>query len=353
MERTRRILVAPLDWGLGHATRCIPLINALLKRNAEVIIAGSGSSAGLLKIEFPGLKHYPLPGYNPRYPANSNMVFTMGLQLPRFIKTIYSEYRAVNKLVEEEKIDVVISDNRYGCYSPQAKSIFITHQLHILMPHNFKWMEGYVNYFNHRQVKNFDECWVPADNADLLGDLVPGKLPLNTRFIGYQSRFKKTESGLKYDVVAIASGPNPQRKLFADMLRTQLKASGLNALLIAGDVSGTEVFSEEGNLSEANYLIGDKLNEAIQQSKTIVTRSGYSTIMDLAKLGKKPIFIATPGQTEQAYLAAQLMSKGIAYSMEQSAFNLKKALKESDKFSGFTTFEDDVTLLDKAIQSIL
>ena len=75
--------------------------------------------------------------------------------------------------------------------------------------------------------------------------------------------------------------------------------------------------------------------------------------MDLSKLGKKAIFIATPGQTEQAHLAAQLMSKGIAYCMEQSAFNLKNALKESDKFSGFTNFEDDETLLDQAIQSIL
>ena len=353
MERTRRILVAPLDWGLGHATRCIPLINALLKRNAQVIIAGSGSSAELLKIEFPNLKHHSLPGYNPRYPTNSNMVFTMGRQLPHFIKTIYNEYAALNKLVESEKIDAVISDNRYGCHSPRAKSIFITHQLHILMPHNFKWMEGYVNYFNHRQIKNFDACWVPADNGDLLGDLLPAKLPLNTRFIGYQSRFKKTETDEKYDVVAIASGPNPQRKLFADMLRAQLKASGINALLINGDVTGTEKISKEGDLAEANYLTGDKLSEAIQQSRIIVGRSGYSTIMDLARLGKKAIFIPTPGQTEQIYLAQQLTNKGIAYSTGQEAFNLKNALKESDKFGGFTNFGDDETLLDQAIQSIL
>ena len=140
MERTRRILVAPLDWGLGHATRCIPIINALLKRNAEVIIAGSGSSAGLLKAEFPNLKHYSLPGYNPRYATNGNMVWAMAKQLPQFIKTIRQEYTAINELVQKEKIDVLISDNRYGCYSAQAKSIFISHQLNILMPVRFKWM---------------------------------------------------------------------------------------------------------------------------------------------------------------------------------------------------------------------
>ena len=107
MERRRRILVAPLDWGLGHATRCIPIINALLKRNAEVIIAGSGVSAILLKDEFPTLTHYSLPGYAPQYStsfADSAMIWAMGRQLPHFIKTINQEHAQINQLVKKEKI---------------------------------------------------------------------------------------------------------------------------------------------------------------------------------------------------------------------------------------------------------
>ena len=353
MERKRRILVAPLDWGLGHATRCIPVINALLKRNAEVIIASSGSAATLLKKEFPALNHYTLPAYNPRYPVNGNMVWGMAWQLPGFIKTIYAEHARINELVEAEKIDVLISDNRYGCYSPRAKSIFIGHQLHILMPQSHKWMEPTVNRFNHRQIKNFDECWIPAPDNSLLGDLLPENLPKHCRFIGYLSRCKKQTAENKYAVLAIASGPDPQRTALVNMLRLQMKASGLMSLLVRGEVEDEEKTEEIDNYFEVNYLTTDRLNTAIAESDIVIARPGYSTVMDLGKLGKKAIFIPTPGQTEQTYLAAQLMSKGIAFYMEQSAFNFKTALKESDKFGGFTNFGYDDALLDQAIQSVL
>lgn len=353
MERKRRILIAPLDWGLGHATRCVPLIKALINRGAEVIIAASGSSAELLKQEFPDLKHYSLPGYNPVYPGNDRMVWNMGTQLPHFIKTIYAEHAALDLILEKEKAGVVISDNRYGCYSKNVKSIFISHQLHILMPGRFKWMEGYVNWFNKRQISYYSECWIPADNRTLLGNLLPKELPESTRFIGSLSRLAPVTSKSKYDVVAVLSGPDPQRSLLAALLRRQIIDSGFKVFLVHGNVAGGEEIKQTGNLTEANYLSADGLSEVIAAGNIIISRSGYSTIMDLAKLGKKAIFIPTPGQTEQAFLAAQLMRMGVAYSMTQEEFNLKNALKESDKFSGFANFEHDDSLLEQAIQSIL
>jgi uncharacterized protein (TIGR00661 family) len=356
LERRRRILVAPLDWGLGHATRCIPIISALLKRNAEVIIAGSGASAQLLKNEFPGLKHYPLPGYTPRYPtglADSAMVWAMGQQLPHFIKTINEEHTQINHLVKNEKIDVLISDNRYGCYSPGITSVFITHQPNILMPESFKWMEPWVNYFNRRQINRFNACWIPAADAQLLGDMIPPAPMPNTRFIGSLSRFSKLPDASKYDLVVVASGPEPQRQMLADMLRPQLLELGLPAFLVAGKMDGREKISVTGNLTEANYLGSEKLNHVIQQGEIIIARPGYSTIMDLAQLGKKAIFIPTPGQTEQNHLAGRLLQQRIAFSMEQSVFNLAMAIKKANKFSGFTNFATDDTLLEQAIQSIL
>lgn len=354
MERRRRILVAPLDWGLGHATRCIPIINALLKRNAEVIIAGSGFSAQLLKNEFPDLKHYALTGYNPWYPNTGNaMVWAIAQQLPHFIKTINTEHSQINDLVKKEKIDVVISDNRYGCYSDRATSVFITHQANIIMPDSFKWMEPIVNYFNRQQISKFDTCWIPAPGRGPLGDMLPEKLPASTRFIGYLSRFKKLPVELKYDVVVVASGPDPQRKILVDMLRSQLTQLSLNALIVRGQIEGEEKADTINNITEANYLSTDNLNTVLQQGKIIVARSGYSTIMDLTILGKKAIFIPTPGQTEQEYLAARLMPQKIAFSMPQTGFNLVSALKESDKFNGFANFAADDTLLEKALQSIL
>ena len=356
MERRRRILIAPLDWGLGHATRCIPVIRALLKRNAEVIIAASGSSARLLKDEFPDLKHYPLQGYAPRYAtglADNSMVWAMGRQLPYFIKTIYREYDQVNALVKKENIDIIISDNRYGCYSPEITSVFITHQPHVLMPPAFKWMEPPVNYFNRRQMSRFNACWIPAPDAGLLGAMIPADLPKNTRFIGHLSRFKKLNEEIKYEVVVVTSGPDPQREMLANMLRQQLQELNIKAFLVCGEVDGPVKIIESGNITEANYLGSEQLNQVIQQGRIIIARSGYSTMMDLARLGKKSIFIPTPGQTEQALLAAQLMQQGIAFSMPQSVFNMATAIKETNKFSGFTNFATDESLLEQAIQSIL
>ena len=248
---------------------------------------------------------------------------------------------------------MLISDNRYGCYSPGVKSVFITHQPHVLMPESFKWMEPAVNYFNRRQMSRFDACWIPAPDGGLLGDMIPAMLPPNTRFIGYLSRFKKLPEAIKYDVVVVASGPEPQRTLLADMLREQLKQSPLKVFMVQGVVHGEEKIDVHDNFTEANYLGTDKLNQILQQAEIVIARSGYSTIMDLARLGKKAIFIPTPGQTEQAHLAAQLMQRGIAFSMEQSVFNLATAIKEADKFGGFTNFAADETLLEQAIQSIL
>jgi len=356
LERRRKILVAPLDWGLGHATRCIPLIRALLKRNAEVIIAGSGASATLLKDEFPELKQYLLPGYNPRYssrPDDSAMVWTMGRQLPHFIKTINREHLQVNQLVKKEKIDVVISDNRYGCYSSAATSVFITHQPYILMPEKFKWMEPGVNFFNRRQIGRFNACWIPAPDGQLLGQMLPATLPGNYRFIGYLSRFTKQPQETKYDIVVVASGPEPQRKMLVDMLRQQLKQSPWDVFLVQGIVRGQERIYAADNFTEANYLNSEKLCRLIQQADMVIARPGYSTVMDLARLGKKAIFIPTPGQTEQAHLAKRLMEQGIAFSMDQSAFNLATAVKKADKLSGFTNFAADNSLLEQAIQSIL
>ena len=353
MERKRRILIAPLDWGLGHATRCVPLINGLLNKGAEVIIGASGDAAQLLKEEFPGLKHYSLPGYHPVYSGKGDMVFTMGLQLPSFIKTIYKEHSALDALLQKQQVDVIISDNRYGCYSEKVKSIFISHQLHILMPKRFKWMEASVNWFNKRQVNRFSECWIPASNRVLLGDLLPATLPGNTRFIGTLSRLKPQAVEYEYEVAAVVSGPDPQRNLLVSLLKKQLMDSGLKAFLVHGNIAAGESNRQTGKLTEANYLSTAELGKVIQSAKIAISRSGYSTIMDFAKLGGKAVFIPTPGQTEQVYLAEQLKAMGIAFSTRQDDFNLKNALKESDKFSGFANFEHDDSLLEQAIQSIL
>lgn len=348
----KRILVTPLDWGLGHATRCIPVIRELLVLGCEVMIASSGSSGALLKNEFPQLQHFNLPGYNPVYPSGTGMVGKMGAQLPKFINAIWQEHKAVNRLVKEHRIEVLISDNRYGCYSASAKSIFITHQLNILMPAAFKWMEGLVNAFNRKQIGKFDECWVPADNNELFPDLLAVTGNIKPRYIGYLSRLNKQAGKAKYAILVVASGPSPQREIFAELLYEQLNSLNKQVLLVKGG-SGADNLKTTNNITVVELMTTNELNKAICESNLVICRSGYSSVMDLMRLGRNAIFVPTPGQTEQEYVAKVLSEQDIAYSAPQQKFDLQKALKEAAHYTGFKNFEVNNTLLAKAVDSIL
>ena len=353
MKRKKRILVAPLDWGLGHATRCIPIIRELLNNEAEVLLASSGNALALLKNEFPVLAAFEIVGYDPVYPANDSMVKEMMQQLPKFIKAIAQEHEEVEAIVKSHSVDAVISDNRYGCFSKKIKSVFITHQLNILMPADWKWMQRGVNYYNHKQIKEYSECWVPAADASLLGPLVTEVKGVKTRYIGNLSRLEKKSALKKYDVLVICSGPEPQRRIFESLSKGQLCNSSLKSLIVRGEPREENKTESVNAMIVKGFLNSREINNVIAESDVIISRSGYSTVMDLAKMEKKAIFIPTSGQTEQEYLAEVLMKRQVAFCMNQSAFDLQKALEETNKFSGFTKFEHDDSLLKNAVQSIL
>lgn len=342
-----------LDWGLGHATRCMPVINALQQQGAEVIIAGSGVSLQLLKQQFTALKSFELSPYNPYYPADTNMVWAMAGQLPKFIKAISAEQRETEEIVKREKVDIVISDNRYGCYTKAAKCYIIAHQLNILMPAGWQWMEGAVNRFNHAQLRNFDGVWCPANDATFPHRLLQGHERLNATFIGFLSRMQSITAEKKYAVTAICSGPEPQRGLLEQELTRQLSALNVPAMLVAGRVQKGQKSAVKGKLAIVNYMAGEELNKLIAESAVIVARSGYSTVMDLMRTGSKAILIPTPGQTEQEYIAAELMAQGVAYTIPQKDMDIQKALKECDKYKGFSKFAAANELLTRAVKDIL
>lgn len=348
-----RVLIAPLDWGLGHATRCIPIIEGFLHRDADVILAGNGDSLQLLTKEFPSLKYYELPGYNPRYSNSGLMILKMIAQVPRFLSVIRREHIALEEIVLKEKIDLVVSDNRYGCWSDNAPSIFITHQVNILMPGHLG-LKHWVNRYNIKLIGKFKECWVP----DFPGiHSLAGKLIRNdksglrkVRFIGNLSRFKRNDTDKterKFDVLAVLSGPEPQRTAFENILVRQLANSRLRYFIVRGVVGGHRPIAE--SVPAADYMQTAELQSMIDQSECVIARSGYTTIMDLARLGKKAIFVPTPGQTEQQYLGKRLMKMRIALCVSQSRFNLTRALKLSKRFIGFNFTEDRFNLLDYSL----
>jgi UDP:flavonoid glycosyltransferase YjiC (YdhE family) len=209
MSNCKNILVAPLDWGLGHATRCIPMIRQL-KSEHNVMIACSGSAAALLKNEFPDLKHFPLPSYRITYPVKRSMSWHMALHFPTLWATILQEKKAIRNVIKKNKIDLIISDNRFGAHSNEIPSVFITHQVNIKTPHLNKW----VNKLNHRAIKKFSYCWIPdlEVSPGLAGELShPPLEKIKSAYIGPQSRFRFSEEEKKFDITVVLSGPEPQR----------------------------------------------------------------------------------------------------------------------------------------------
>ena len=350
---TKRILVTPLDWGLGHATRCIPIIRALKKRNAEVFIASSGRALVLLREEFPELISFELTAYNVHYSRSLPFSLSLFLQIPKYLRTIKREHAQVEQIVRQHKIDLIISDNRFGCWSAEVPSVFITHQVNLQMPGSLKWTELLINRLNLNWIRKFNHCWIP----DELENPITGKLSdsksVNGRYIGMLSRFRKgIEVNKKYELLILLSGPEPQRTVLEEKLLKQLKDFSDQVFFVRGLPGEIDLpVSEKINLYFANHLPSDELNKVIEESELIICRSGYSTIMDFSRLAKKAIFIPTPGQTEQEYLADELKKRKIAFCAGQDNFNLNQALKLSMAYTGFLE-SDGNDLLDKALDQL-
>ena len=334
MKVKKRILVAPLDWGIGHSTRCIPVINALISNNYEVILAADSRPLHLLSTEFPQLEMIRFEGYNIKYSKYLHMTLSMILQIPKLLWNIKKENSALDEIIKGYQIDGVISDNRFGLYSSKVPCVFITHQLEIQAP---SFAESIRN-FNYQYINKYNACWVIDDEKiNLAGNLSkPDSLPNNTHYIGIQSRFEKQEIKKKYDFLAIVSGPEPQRTILEKGLVKALKDRKEKSLIVLGKPE-INTSNQIGNLTIKSHLDAKDLNTAIIQSELIICRSGYSTVMDLAKLEKKAIFIPTPGQTEQEYLAHNFKDSGICYTQNQSDFNFEIAIAESKNYTGFNS----------------
>ena len=332
MKSKKRILVAPINWGLGHATRCVPIINMLLQKKFEVVIAAEGRSYYLLKNEFPKLEFINIPGVNIRYYPHLPMLISMIIQIPHILLSIYQEHLLLKKIIKERNIDGVVSDNRFGLYNRSIPTIFITHQLNIKSP----ILEGTIQRINYYFINKFSECWI-LDNIEekLSGDLAsPNKMPKRYKYIGPQSRFKKLKRVRKYDLLAIISGPEPRRTLFEKKILKNLTKKKKKSLVILGKTEEDKDYNI-GNCRIISHCSSSQINEYMMQSEIIICRSGYSTIMDLKKLESKAILIPTPGQTEQEYLSKYLQSKGVFFSIDEDNFNINNAIKEHHRYTGF------------------
>ena len=321
-----RILVAPLDWGLGHATRCIPIIQTLLKHNADVLLAATGGVKFLLEKEFPQLKILHLEGYQITYTRRKKFFLPkLATQLPKLFFAIRNEKKWLKKILKEEKINAVISDNRPGLYDAYIPCVYITHQLQIKT--GSKITDTLIRNFHYSFINRFQECWIPDNQS---GQSLAGKLShpvsfpaIPFKYLGPLSRFEKNQLPVAYDFLLLVSGPEPQRTILEEKLLQVFEQGTYSFVLVRGLPLEKKTLVLQSTRSKVfNHLSARELNEIILQSNIVVARAGYSTIMDLAKLEKKAVLIATPGQTEQEYLAEFLNDKNLFASISQEDISL-------------------------------
>ncbi len=342
-----RILVCPLDWGLGHATRCIPLIRKFLERGAVVTLAASGRALQLLRKEFPLLEAIELPGFSPTYPASGKMVSKMFRSIPSFIYNLIAEKRVLSKLNRQRKFDIIVSDNRYGLFDKDSKSILIIHQIRIKTPAYLSWAEPLLYRVNCLLIARFDQCWIPDfnDERNLSGELSHAcRLPHNAFYIGPLTRFAGQAGTAGVDskiILAVLSGPEPQRSMLEQIIIRQSEELDNEIVLIGGRSEEEGIATKIRRITIVPFATTAELEIYMKSAHLLICRPGYSTIMDLAGTGGKALFIPTPGQTEQEYLGSLFYDRGIALSVGQEELNLKHHIPAALLYRGFEPTAND------------
>ena len=327
----KRTLVSALEWGFGHTTRVIPVIKELVDNGDEVIIGASRRQATIFREFFPNVKIIELSSVAPIYSESSSQLFSMAFFLPKFLYSIIKEHISLKKIIQQYAIAKVVSDNRYGLYNRSVHSIFICHQLNILLPSKIKFFQAIVNRLNCRAINRFNECWVPDNEPgnSLSGELSNPKYKLfiPTVYKGLLSRFSLIESeDVPYipKLLVIISGPEKQRTVFENKIISAIEklTDPIDYLIIRG----LPLEERCPKPNAINYCKVGQLKTYIQKSKYIICRSGYSSIMDLAYLRRTAMLVPTPGQTEQEYLAEYLAAGKQFLMTKQNEIDIKEII---------------------------
>ncbi len=309
-----RILVAPLNWGLGHASRCVPLIERLQAEGHEVVLGGDGESLTLLRKHFPTLSILPLAPLNLCYSTGRRQVLAMLRALPQIIRAAIRDHQMLASYLLYEQIDEVISDNRFGLYSSKKHCIYITHQLTIALPRPWRWLEPFAARWHRRIINRFDECWIPDEQQPALAGRLshPAILPDNAKYIGVLSRFtgKAFTHDATFKVVAVLSGLEPQRTMLEQDIIRRYENADETVLIVRGKIHQPPTVIKHGLVTIAPWLDDSHLAGYLLGAERIICRSGYSSVMDMYALGvmNKVEWHPTPGQPEQEYLATYIQS---------------------------------------------
>lgn len=301
------ILYGVLNWGLGHATRSKVLIDALLEANFAVTLASDGNALKWLRQEYPHLPYLNLPAYNVHYAKGQKQTLKLLHQLPKIAAAAAAENRVLKKYVAQNIVSGIISDNRLGFYHAQIPSVYLSHQLSI----KIKYGAALAGWAHRYYIKKYQQCWVPDDAQHTLSGQLSqySGAKLDLRFTGLLSRYSEVDkvetATLSPKILAVLSGPEPQRGILQAALLEQMAAWPQQEFQLVCGVKEIPTRVPK-NVEAFGRLSSKELIKLLGAAHLVISRSGYSSLMDYAALGKKALLIPTPGQGEQEYLAQHL-----------------------------------------------
>jgi hypothetical protein len=340
----------------------IPVADRLRRMNHNVLIAAGEEHLNLFREEMPGLTLIPFKGFKPGYSRYLPQYLTLLFKTPLLLFHILKEHFTLKGLIDQYSLDIVISDNRFGLWNNKVRCAYVTHMPLIPFPKPFQFLE-FTGVFLHRFIiRKYSFCFIPdlPGKINLTGRLSHNiKLPENVRYIGILSRFAESDntSSAGYDTfrhnTVILSGPEPQRSIFKEKILNLLRDEKSCTVFLEGKPGKGNKIVGSGNFTFYSHLPATEMGKMIATSENIITRAGYSTIMELASLNKNALLVPTPGQTEQEYLAGFLSAKHWFSSRRQG--NLRE-LSQNDWINEELPAEiNDLSpgLLEKALGELL
>jgi len=297
--KKQRVLLSPLNWGMGHVSRCIGLIDILLRNDNAIFIACSADQQSIFQQYFKDVTFIDHDGYPFEFGGKGKFSLDLLKSFSALKRRQNEERTQVENYVDFFEIDCVISDHRYGFRSRKVKSIFLTHQLNLPV----KWYERWVQNIHINYLRSFDEIWVlDTEDSKYAGKLSRNDAGLKVHYIGILSRFgryvlKETKT---IDRLIVVSGPSIYAKQFLEQQLESFKTDeGHNVLIAPKEIVNALEKEIENSHPSDDWL---KCDDYFLSSKKLISRSGYSTLMDAICLEIPCEITATPGQAEQEYL---------------------------------------------------
>ncbi len=334
-----KVLFGVCSWGLGHATRDLSLIKGIIEAGHEITIVAKGRSLNLLKEELGNSCSYlEIPDYSSPYSKKDFSVPKFLSYFPVYMNQVVKEHEKIRKLVRREGYERIISDNRFGVHNREVPSYFISHQLRFLAPGRVKLFEMATEGFNYSFFKNsFTKFLVP----DFKEDSLSGDLSHNLKYfkegqveyLGILSDLIKKKVSQDIDYFISVSGPEPQRSIFERKVLEQAPRLKGKVVVALGKPEAPQERGS-GELRIFGYLKRREQEDVMNRAKLIIARSGYSTLMEVVALGKKALFVPTPGQTEQVYLAKYHRKQGNFHSVDQDSLNLARDVEKAKRCQG-------------------